>query len=99
VLLDELNNNYIAGTDRYPKTLDDTIKLLTRYQGPQKNPAKVLDDNEDGMVKSFLQKGKRKDSPTRDKTNREKDDNDVGDSPRGSTNRQSRSPSRGCAEG
>jgi hypothetical protein len=98
-LLDELNNNYIAGTDRYPKTLDDTIKLLTRYQGPQKNPAKVLDDNEDGMVKSFLQKGNRKNSPSRDKTNREKDDNDVGDSPRGNTNRRSRSPSRGRAEG
>jgi hypothetical protein len=82
-LLDELNNNYIAGMDPYPKMLDDTIKLLTRYQGPQKNPGKVLNDNEDRMVKSFLQQGQRKNSPSRDKTSREKDDNDVGDSPRG----------------
>jgi hypothetical protein len=62
-LRDELNNNYISGTDRYPKTLDDTIKLLTRYQGPQMNPGKVLNDNEDGMVKSFLQQGMGKNSP------------------------------------
>jgi hypothetical protein len=100
-LLNELNNNYISGTDQYPKTLDDTIKLLMRYLGPQKISGKVLDDNEEGMVKVSSNMGSARTRPfKRDKTTREKDDNNVGESPRGNTNRQSWSPLlRGRAEG
>jgi hypothetical protein len=41
----------------------NTIRLSSRYQDPQKNPAKVLDDNEEGMVRSFLQQGSARTRP------------------------------------
>jgi hypothetical protein len=43
-LLDKLNNNYIGGTDQYPKTLEGTLRLLLKYQGhTNKNTGQISD--------------------------------------------------------
>ena len=55
-LLEDLNNSYIGGNDKYPKTLEDTQKLLSSYQGP-KNPSKT-DDSKEDRGRSFAQGGK-----------------------------------------
>jgi hypothetical protein len=57
--------------------------LSSKYQDPQKNPAKVLDNNEEGMVRSFLQQGSARTRPKETKPVTKKDDNDVGESSRG----------------
>ena len=66
-LIEELNNTYISGTDRYPKTLEDTQKLLSKYREPRSSLKK--DDNDDRRGNNFNQKGKqaspRKGSPSR----------------------------------
>jgi hypothetical protein len=105
-LLDELNNNYIAGNNRYPKTLEETIRLLTKYQGPQKNPGKNSEDSDETKANSFAQQGKQKNSPSNNGGNRgrsrgspTRDSDGSGDDQRGNTNRRSRSPSRGREEG
>jgi hypothetical protein len=99
-LLDELQNNYIGGTDRYPKTLEDTLRLLSKYQGHgNKNPGKTSDDNSEAMVTSFAQQGKQKGSPYKNNNNRNSDDEKEEKAKQGDTNRKSRSPSRSRGEG
>jgi hypothetical protein len=99
-LLDELQNNYIGGTDRYPKTLEDTLRLLSKYQGHgNKNPGKTSDDNSEAMVTSFAQQGKQKSSPYKNNNNRNSDDEKEKEAKQGDTNRKSRSPSRSRGEG
>jgi hypothetical protein len=66
-LQEELNNAYVGGTDRYPKTLEETQRLLCKYQGPRK-PSK-LDGNDDRRGRSFAQTGKQG-SPGRNASSR-----------------------------
>jgi hypothetical protein len=54
-LLEDLNNAYVGGSDRYPKTLEETQRLLSKYQGPR-NPNR-LDGNEDRRGRSLAQSG------------------------------------------
>lgn len=66
-LLEELNNAYVGGSDRYPKTLEDTQRLLSKYQGPR-NPNR-LDGIEERRGRTLAQTGKkgspRETSPSR----------------------------------
>jgi hypothetical protein len=58
-LVEEYNNSYIAGTDKYPKSLEATVRLLSNYQDSNSGPGKSLDGKETGLGASFAQKGKR----------------------------------------
>jgi len=58
-LLEEYNNSYVAGTDKYPKSLEATLKLLSNYQDSNSGLEKGLDGKETGLGASFAQKGKR----------------------------------------
>jgi hypothetical protein len=63
-LLDKLQSKYIGGKDRYPKSLEGTLRLLSKYQGHNnKNLAKASDNNAAAMA-SFAQQGKQKNSAT-----------------------------------
>ena len=57
-LKEELSNSYVSGIDRYPKTLEATEKLLSKYQATHKQPPKG-DDNDERRGRSFAQKGKQ----------------------------------------
>jgi Zinc knuckle len=58
-LIEEYNNSYVAGTDKYPKLLEATLKLLSNYQDSNSGLGKGLDGKETGLGASFAQKGKR----------------------------------------
>lgn len=105
-LLDELNNNFISGTDRYPKTLELTLRLLSKYQGNQKKPATKLDDSEERFSTSFAQGKTTSSKKTQGNRNRPpapatggQDSDGSADSGGQTNNRRSRSNSRARSEG
>jgi hypothetical protein len=59
-LLDDLNNSYLAGTDKYPKSIDSTLTLLARYQDHEAGPSKAASNGEDVYEASFAQSFKKK---------------------------------------
>lgn len=109
-LTEELSNNFASGVDRYPKTLEATLKLLSTYGNNSKSQHR-LDDRETRYLKSFAQKGKQVSPSKKSKGNRKgssapaTDENDSdgtadnGVTPTGARNGRSRSPSRGRREG
>jgi hypothetical protein len=54
MLVEDLNNSYIAGKDNYPELLEATLKLLSNYK--IEGQFKRRDSNEDGFGTSFAQK-------------------------------------------
>jgi hypothetical protein len=59
-LVEEFNNSYVAGIDKYPKSLEATLKLLSNYQDSKAGLVKRGDGTEDGrLTASFAQKGKK----------------------------------------
>jgi hypothetical protein len=58
-LIEEYNNSYVARTDKYPKLLKATLKLLSNYQDSNLGLGKSLDGKETGLGASFAQKGKQ----------------------------------------
>jgi Zinc knuckle len=58
-LLEEYNNSYVAGIDKYPKSLKATLTLLSNYQDSKSGLGKGLDGKESELGASFAQKGKR----------------------------------------
>jgi hypothetical protein len=58
-LIEEYNNSYVMRTDKYPKLLKATLKLLSNYQDSNSGLGKGLDGKETGLGASFAQKGKR----------------------------------------
>jgi hypothetical protein len=60
-LLEDLNNNYLAGTDNYPLDVDLTVTLLSHYQDFQSNGGcnKVDSDGGGGVEASFAQHKKK----------------------------------------
>jgi hypothetical protein len=60
-LLEDLNNNYLAGTDNYPLDVDSTVTLLSHYQDYQSNGGhnKVDSDGGGGVETSFAQHKKK----------------------------------------
>jgi hypothetical protein len=61
-LQEQLNNNYLAGTDKYPKTLSAATNLLTYNQDNQSRASKTKKgwEDEGERVTSFTQTGKAK---------------------------------------
>jgi hypothetical protein len=109
-LIEDLSNDYASGIDRYPKTLESTLKLLSTYGINQKSH-KTFDDNETRYLKSFAQQGKqvspsKKQSRDRNRPSASATDGSDSDSSagqgvpsQGARNRRSRSPSRAGREG
>jgi hypothetical protein len=60
-LLEDLNNNYLAGMDNYPSDVDSTVTLLSHYQDYQSNGGhnKVDSDGGGGVETSFAQHKKK----------------------------------------
>lgn len=54
VMLEELNNSYLAKKDNYPTSVEDVVMLLSHYQGHQFGVRNVMDDNT-GLETSFAQ--------------------------------------------
>jgi len=54
VVLEELNNSYLAKKDNYPTSVEDVVVLLSHYQGHQFGVRNVMDDNT-GLETSFAQ--------------------------------------------
>ena len=54
VMLEELNNSYLAKKDNYPTSVEDVVMLLSHYQGHQFGVRNVMDDNT-GLESSFAQ--------------------------------------------
>jgi hypothetical protein len=56
-LIEDLNNNYLAGKDNYPLDLDSTVTLLSHYQDHQSGSGqqKMDDDGMEGIGTSFVQ--------------------------------------------
>ena len=58
-LLQEMHNSYIAKIDKYPKTIEETVNLLTNYQTGSK-PEKGKESDKKELEHSFGQfKGKK----------------------------------------
>jgi hypothetical protein len=54
-LKDDLVNNYLLGTDRYPNTFEKALRILGNYQSTKSGvPYRASLNN---MVVTFLQKG------------------------------------------
>jgi hypothetical protein len=60
-LLEDLNNNYLAGTDNYPSDVDSTVTLLSHYQDYQSNGGRnKVDSDGDGRVETSFAQHKKK---------------------------------------
>jgi Zinc knuckle len=59
LLAEEYNHSYVVGTDKYPKLLEATLKLLSNYQDSNSGLGKSLDGKATGLGAIFAQKGKQ----------------------------------------
>jgi hypothetical protein len=60
-LLEDLNNNYLAGTDNYPSDVDSTVTLLSHYQDYQSNGGRnKVDSDGGGRVETSFAQHKKK---------------------------------------
>jgi hypothetical protein len=60
-LLEDLNNNYLAGTDNYPSDVDSTVTLLSYYQDYQSNGGRnKVDSDGGGRVETSFAQHKKK---------------------------------------